>query len=402
MFLKALQARNRAFLEAAVALHRAGRVPAGAYLLDLDTMTENARLMSAEAARLCLDLLAMTKQIGRNPPALDALKAGGIGRFVAVDMACARPIHANGHGLAHIGHLGQIPRHEAAEAAAMRADYWTVFNQEKAAEAARAAAAQGHEQALIARIQAPGDTFYSGHEGGFDAGAVEAVADTLDRTSGGRFAGLTTFPALLFDEASGEARPTPNLATLAEAASRLGRQGRHDIVINAPGTTSARVMAALAEGGATQVEPGHGLTGTTPLHARTELPERPAMLYLTEVSHLHQGRAYCFGGGLYIDPVFEPYPLKALVGPDPEAALAQEVAAATPDPAMIDYYGQLLPEPHQSVAVGDTVIFGFRAQAFFTRAVIVPVAGIASGRPEAKGVWTTDGRPASWPADATR
>ena len=65
------------------------------------------------------------------------------------------------------------------------------------------------------------------------------------------------------------------------------------------------------------------------------------MLYLTEVSHFHQGRAYCFGGGLYIDPVFAPYPLKALVGPDPEAALAQEVAAATPDPAMIDYYGQL-------------------------------------------------------------
>ena len=45
-------------------------------------------------------------------------------------------------------------------------------------------------------------------------------------------------------------------------------------------------MAALAAGGATQLEPGHGLTGTTPLHARTALPERPAMLYLTEVSHL--------------------------------------------------------------------------------------------------------------------
>ena len=398
MFLKALQARNRAFLEAVIALHQAGRVPAGAYLLDLDTITENARLMSAEAARLGLDVLAMTKQIGRNPPALDALKAGGVGRFVAVDMACARPIHANGHRVAHIGHLAQIPRHEAAEAAAMRADYWTVFNEEKASEAARAARAQGHEQALIARIQAPGDTFYSGHEGGFDAGDVGAVADVLDRTPGGRFAGLTTFPALLFDEGAGEARPTPNLATLSEAASRLERQGRRDLVINAPGTTSARVMAALADGGATQVEPGHGLAGTTPLHARTALPERPAMLYLTEVSHFHQGRAYCFGGGLYIDPVFAPYPLKALVGRDPEAALAQEVDAVTPDPAMIDYYGQLLPESGQHVAVGDTVIFGFRAQAFFTRALIVPVAGVSRGEPEAKGVWTSEGRPAAWPS----
>ena len=84
------------------------------------------------------------------------------------------------------------------------------------------------------------------------------MADALDRTPGGRFAGLTTFPALLFDEGSGEARPTPNLATLSKAAERLARQGRYDIVINAPGTTSARVMAALADGGATQVEPATG------------------------------------------------------------------------------------------------------------------------------------------------
>ena len=394
MFLNALRTRNRPFLEAAVALHRAGRVPAGAYLLDLDTMTENARLMSAEAARLGLQVLAMTKQIGRNPPALDALKAGGIESFVAVDMACARPIRSHGHRLGHLGHLCQIPRHEAAEAAAMRPDYWTVFNAEKATEAAQEAGAASSEQALLARVQAPGDTFYSGHEGGFDAGDVEAVAEALDRTPGGRFAGLTTFPALLFDRAAGEARPTPNLATLHEAASRLARQGRRDIVINAPGTTSARVMAALADGGATQVEPGHGLTGTTPLHAIADLPERPAMLYLTEVSHFHQGRAYCFGGGLYIDPVFKPYPLKALAGPDPQAVLEQEVDAAFPDPAMIDYYGQLQPEAHQRLAVGDTVIFGFRAQAFFTRAHIVPIAGVGRERAEAKGVWTSDGRPA--------
>ena len=400
MFLNALKTRNRPFLEAAVALHQAGRVPANAYLLDLDTITGNARAMSAEAARLGLDVLAMTKQIGRNPPALGAMRAGGIDRFVAVDMACARPICAHGHRLAHLGHLSQIPRHEAAEAAALRPDYWTVFNEEKAQEAAQAAERQGREQALLARIQAPGDTFYSGHEGGFDAASVEAVADTLDRTPGGRFAGLTTFPALLYDQGAGEARPTPNLATLHAAAEGLARQGRQGIVINAPGTTSAQVMAALAEGGATQVEPGHGLTGTTPLHARADLPERPAMLYLTEVSHRHQGRAYCFGGGLYIDPVFAPYPLKALVGPDPEAALAQEVDAAIPEPAMIDYYGQLLPEPHHPIGIGDTVIFGFRAQAFVTRACIVPIAGVSRGELSVEGVWTPDGRPFAWPTPA--
>ena len=88
MFLKALQVRNRAFLEAAVALHQAGRVPAGAYLLDLDTMTENARTMSAEAGRLGLDVLAMTKQIGRNPARARCAQGGR-----------DRPLRRRRHGL---------------------------------------------------------------------------------------------------------------------------------------------------------------------------------------------------------------------------------------------------------------------------------------------------------------
>ena len=69
------------------------------------------------------------------------------------------------------------------------------------------------------------------------------------------------------------------------------------IEVNAPGTTSSVVLDALAEAGATQCEPGNGLHGTTPLHAMEDLPELPASLYLTEVSHQHGGKAYCFGGG---------------------------------------------------------------------------------------------------------
>jgi predicted amino acid racemase len=128
------------------------------------------------------------------------------------------------------------------------------------------------------------------------------VAEALDPLDGGRFAGITTFPALLYHPQTQQAQPTPNLSTLARAAGRLGRTR-----VNAPGTTSTVVLSILAEHGATQVEPGHALTGTTPLHAIRDLPELPAVLYLTEVSHHHAGRAYCFGGGMYIDPVFPPY-----------------------------------------------------------------------------------------------
>ena len=91
-------------------------------------------------------------------------------------------------------------------------------------------------------------------------------------------------------------------------------------------------LKALAEAGATQVEPGHGLTGTTPLHVSDDLPEAPAVVYLTEVSHLSGGEAFCFGGGLYIDPVFPNYQVKAIVAREPrtdEAALrAVEIPAA--------------------------------------------------------------------------
>ncbi len=126
MFLKPLVRRNRPFIEAAVRLHQDGQIPANSYVLDLDMMQANARIIADEAGRLGLKVYAMSKQIGRNPAAFRALAAGGITDYVAVDMACARPIHAAGYRVGHIGHLVQIPRDETIEAAQMKPEYWTV------------------------------------------------------------------------------------------------------------------------------------------------------------------------------------------------------------------------------------------------------------------------------------
>ena len=103
-----------------------------------------------------------------------------------------------------------------------------------------------------------------GTKAGFPLPTIVAVAAALDKIPGGRFAGITTFPALLFDAANRTFKPTPNLETLRQASETLARFGYKDIEINAPGTTSSVTLEALAEAGATQVEPGHGLTGTTP------------------------------------------------------------------------------------------------------------------------------------------
>lgn len=395
MFLQSLLKRNRAFLEAAVTLHQAGEIPANSYVLDLDAIAANTAGLCAEAHRRNLTVLAMTKQVGRAPGALDAMAGGGVDGFVAVDMACARAIVANGHRLGHLGHLVQVPRAEAPEAAALEPDFWTVFSDVKAAEAASGAVAAGRTQNLLVRVYAGGDEFYPGHEGGVPLEDLPAMIGRLEAMPGARFAGLTTFPALLFDPETGGARTTRNVETLAHAADLARRHHRAGaaVEINAPGTTSTAVLGQLAEAGATQVEPGHGLTGTTPLHAVGDLPEVPAICYLSEVSHLHAGVPLCFGGGLYIDPVFAPYSPKALVAADPADLDLEPVDMDFPDPAGIDYYARLHPPAGRQVREGDTVVCGFRAQAFVTRAAVVGLRGVAVGAPAVVGCWDTLGRP---------
>ena len=54
-------------------------------------------------------------------------------------------------------------------------------------------------------------------------------------------------------------------------------------------------------------------------------------------------------------------------------------------------------EKGQKAEVGDTVVFGFRAQMFVTRAYVAAVSGISKGRPKVEGIYFTDGRKVGWP-----
>jgi len=399
VFLQSLLRKNPAFPQAVVALHQAGAIPANSYAVDLDAIAANTSHLMDEAKKLGLTVYAMTKQLGRAPGVLDAISGAGVDGYVAVDMACARPISANGHNLGHIGHLVQIAAGETGEAMAMHPDYWTVFSPNKAAEASAAASRLGRVQDLLVRVFAPGDEFYPGHEGGIPLEDLPAMIAHIAGLPGARFAGLTTFPALLFDPATGRARTTPNLATLARAAESARQylgEDQESLQINAPGTTSTAVLAQLAEAGATQVEPGHGLTGTTPLHVVDDLPEQPAVCYVSEIAHIHQGTPFCFGGGLYIDPVFGDYQTTAVVARDPSEAATKPIPVDMPDPAAIDYYARLSPESDRTVSEGDTVVFGFRIQAFVTRAFVAGVAGVRSGAPSVAGIWDVLGNPVNW------
>jgi len=398
MLLKSLIARNRSFLEASVQLHHDNPIPANSYVLDLDALEANSRLMSAEAPLRGLKVYAMSKQVGRAAGALRAITDGGADGYVAVDMACARPIVANGHRLGNLGHLVQVPRAEAGEAAGLAPEYWTIFSRNKAMEASRAVSGGDRVQRVLLRVWDREDVFYPGHEGGFHLNELPEAIEFVNRLDGLTFAGLTTFPALLYDAGTKRVKTTPNVETLARGVEiALGRLGTgFPIEVNAPGTTSTAVLGLLAEIGATQVEPGHGLTGTTPFHAVADLPEQPAVLYLTEVAHLHQDVPLCFGGGLYVDPVFDPYQTRVVVARDPEEVGLEPVRIDMPDPAGIDYYARLHPPEGRRLQEGDTVIAGFRIQAFVTRALVVGVKGIGAGNPVVSGIWNVDGAPADW------
>jgi predicted amino acid racemase len=398
VFLNSLIKRNPAFVCASVELHQRGMIPPNSYVLDLDAMRNNARLISDKGHELGLKVFAMTKQFGRNPPAVNAVVDGGVDGFVAVDMDCILPIAHGGKRIGNVGHVVQIPRHAAPRASAADPDFWTIYSLEKAAEAAGAAASQGRVQKLLARVYAPGDSFYPGQEGGFPADKIDDFVQILSALEGASLAGITTFPAIRYNRDADKIEPAPNAKTLERVAARLSELGLSSIEINAPGNTSFATLELLASLGATQVEPGHGLTATTPMHARNDLPELPAALYLTEVSHLHDGRAYCFGGGLYVDPVFDEYQVHAHVGASSDAVMTQRVSATFPPAEGIDYYAMLDGYENGTRPVaGDTVVFGFRMQAFVTRAYMAPLSGVSGGRPKLEGIWTTTGTRVDWP-----
>ena len=392
MFLDTLVRRNPKLLRAAVSLHQAGAIPPNSYVLDLDAVRRNARLIKQAADRAGLSVYPMTKQVGRNPLFLRAVARAGMPKIVCVDWMEAKLIARQKAQIGHVGHLVQIPRNEAARIAALAPEVWTVFNLEKAREVSEAAGAVGRVQDLLLRVVAPDDVFYPTHDGGFQLDNVVDAAREIMRLPHVRIVGVTSFPTLLFDPERRSVALTPNLDTIVRAAERLRNElGLEITQINAPGTTSAATMDLLAAAGATHVEPGHGFTGTTPWHAYEDLPEQPAICYLTEITDLNADQAYVLGGGFFIDPVIPDYRVQALVGRDGDGSLQRRADAVLSPPGGIDYYS-LLDRRSAKMEIGDSVVYGFRVQAFATRAHLAVVRGLSGGEAKVAGVYDASGR----------
>jgi predicted amino acid racemase len=384
VFLDVTRRRNPRLIEAAVELHRAGRIPSNCYVVDVDTVAHNAREVVRAAEGSGLQLYQMTKQFGRNPVVAQAIAQSGIDKVVAVDFEEARLLHRHGLTIGHLGHLVQVPGSEIARAVAMQPEVITVFGLPQAVRVAAAAHAAGRVQPVLIRVVGDGDQFYAGQRGGVPLDKLVEIARAVQALAGVTVAGVTSFPCLLWNEAAGRLDPTPNLRTVSEASRLLRDAGFDAPVVNAPSATCIASLGVLRAHGATVVEPGSCLTGHTPLHAVSDQPELPAMVYVTEVTHRSDDVLYALGGGYYPRSRAK----QALVfGRDDEPVLARVEL----DPAeAIDYYGTLHVEQSAGAQVGDTVVYAFRSQVFVSRSFVAAVT-FTAGSPEVVGIFDRGG-----------
>lgn len=387
MFLKSIIERNPQLVAAAVEFHQKGEIHANSWVVDLDTISENATILANAAKQYHLTTYVMSKQYGRNPIISKVAIKMGLYKAVAVDVQCVRLMKRYKVPIGHVGHLNQIPKNEIPFVLEGCPEVWTVFSVDQAKYISTAAQPIGLHQDLLIRIIGKNDLFFTGQEGGISEDELITRAREIQDLPNVNIVGVTSFPCISYNPKNDDpVEPTPNFLTIKKAADRLQNElGITISQINAPGNTSSHTFPMLSTNGATHVEPGHGLLGTTPNHAFLNgLPERPSYVYVSEISHHVGNEAYCFGGGFWSD-IYDPdYVPRALVGYTPDEALSNMVLSV-PKKVIIDYYGSVTPA--SKCPIGATVVFGFRTQMQMTRSSVVILKGIASGTPEIVGIF---------------
>lgn len=382
MFLDRLMERNRPLAEIALRWQQDGTILPDTYVVDVDTVVENGRMMLDAACAKGIRLYFMLKQIGRNPYLAQKLMDEGFAGAVCVDYKEALVMARAGIKLGNVGHLVQTPKHVLPEILSARPEIMTVYTVEKACEISDEAIRQGFTQDIMLRVLGEGDVLYSGQYGGFEFNELDAVVDQLERLGGVRIAGVCSFPCFLYSPEADEFEPLHNLETVLASARALRRRGYEGLQVNTPSASCTHVVPAVTAAGGTHMEPGHALTGTTPYHAaHGDAEERIGYVYVSEVSHNVEGRGFCYGGGHYR----RGHMSNALVGTT--LADAVRVQVTPPTDESIDYHFEL----SRPCPVSSGVLMCARTQVFVTRSEVALVEGLSSGNPRLQGVYTALG-----------
>lgn len=383
MFLEKLLERNPKLAEAAFKLHEEGRILPDTYILDLDAIRCNAALIKRDADMYGIKLYFMLKQIGRNPLVAADLMALGYAGAVTVDYKEALCMIDNGIHIANVGHLEQIPMAAMDRIISSKPDYVTVYSYEMILRINETAEKLNLVQDLLIRLSDEDSDLYSGQIGGFHTHELTELIHKVEKLEHVKIGGLTVFPAVLYSGEEGKIVPTANMKAMDRGRKIAEESGLDDLNINLPSATCIASMPLLSELGARSGEPGHGLTGTTPLHKYTNQPEIPAYIYVSEISHVYDGKSYCYGGGHYRRGHME----NVVVGSDLENMKKSHVTA--PDDDSIDYHFEI----DDTFNVGACALMAFRTQVFTTRSHVAIVSGIQSGDPKLIGIYSSLGEP---------
>ena len=380
MFLQKTLQRNLPLVETAFFLHKKEIIPPDTYLIDFDTLRRNAALIRKTGGEENVRLYFMLKQVGRNPDIARELMHQGYDGAVAVDFREAERMIDAGIPIGNVGHLVQIPKAALKRILSAKPEYVTVYSLEKAREIDAVCKDLGLEQKLMLRVIGDSDLLYSGQYGGFPLSELESVACELKKLCHVRVTGLTSFPCFIFNEKTRQPEPTPNVGTIQKASELLTAMGFSMEAKDMPSVTCCATIPLIRQAGGTHGEPGHGLTGTTPLHAVVDCAEIPAIVYLSEVSHQCGDTAYCYGGGHYRRSHVQ----KALIGSSDHGRMLD---VEPPTDESIDYYFGLKGQAQ----VSEGVVMAFRTQIFVTRSRVALVGGISEGKPEVIGLYTSGG-----------
>lgn len=383
MFLKQTLNLNKELIETTFALHKKGYILPDSYIIDVDTFIDNSKKIIEKAQKNNIKLYFMLKQIGRNPYLAKKLIDLGYSGAVVVDYKEALIMMENKIPIGNIGHLVQIPKNMLKNVVEYSPEVITVYSLEKISDINNVAMELGKKQGIMLRVYDDNDMIYSGQTAGFHLDKLKAVIDEIKcKYKNVYIKGVTSFPCFLYDNNKKDIMETNNLYTVKKAVEILENNDIFVEIINTPSATCCQTIEKIKSNGGNCGEPGHGLTGTTPMHAYYNLEEIPCVTYLSEISHNFMGKAYCFGGGHYR----RSHVSNAIVGSSVENSKLLKVIP--PSNESIDYHFGI----DEECNVSDTVVMAFRFQIFVTRSDVVLVKGIHSNNVEIIGVYDSQGR----------
>lgn len=382
MFLSSLEKYNPKLIEYAVHLHQSGQIFPDTYVIDLEAIRNNTKKIVELANKYQVEMLYMTKQFGRNPLIAKTVEEAGMKSAVVVDYREAEIFMHNNLNIGNVGNLVQMPRHFVKKVLAYGTKYVTVYSLNNLKYINQIAKELKIKQKVILKVIGKHDVLYPGQVGGLTLAEFEANFNEIISFPNAKIVGITCFPALLFSDKDEKIEPVSNIKTI-EKVKKIFKKHNYPLkVLSLPSATCSASIPLIKKLGGNEGEPGHGLSGTTPLHAVSKQPEIPSYCYVSEISHNFNDHSYFFGGGYYRRGHLS----NALIYNGSQKYKGRVLPF---DKESIDYYLEL----NSSYPEGSTVIMDFRTQIFVTRSVVVVVDGLQSGNPELLGFYDSQGKP---------